>query len=323
MSDSADLVTSFQVVGPEELSAAIRNSNLETCQLSRSPAPSWMARALCTDLCLDIVELGPAMLFSGAMPVNCYTLVFVTKCPNKGHSFNFSTEHVDGYIGFFPPGGALDAHTPEGYANATLTVAADVFLAAVTKSFPEMPGRILTRGAGMRINPPEQSELRLLVDAVIANAKENNPLNSHLIRRARLEKVLLDSFLRILRAGCEQLIPPPNKRMTGKMHHLRLARDFIKESAKKSFQLDELTHAVGMSERGLEMLFHQTLGINPSAFIRHQRLHGVRRALLAADPATFTVKELALEWGFWHMGHFARNYQSIFGEKPSTTLMRS
>lgn len=77
-----------------------------------------------------------------------------------------------------------------------------------------------------------------------------------------------------------------------------------------------------MSSRGVELLFHDSLGIGPSAFIRHQRLHGVRRELLATAPEPGVVKKLALEWGFWHMGHFSQNYRQLFGETPTATLGR-
>jgi AraC family ethanolamine operon transcriptional activator len=78
-----------------------------------------------------------------------------------------------------------------------------------------------------------------------------------------------------------------------------------------------------MSQRGVEVLFQDSLGIGPTAFIRHQRLHGVRRELLEARQEHGLVKELALKWGFWHMGHFSRNYRQLFGESPSVTLGRS
>ena len=144
-------VVSMQVLDPEALAAAIHNANFQPCQISVRPSPSRIARVMCEEVCLDFAALGPAMLFSGTMPENCYTLVFVTDCPKKGRSFNFSVEHNDGYMGFFPPGGMLDAYTPEGYANATLTVPSSVFLTAVERLFPEIPDSILERGAGMRI----------------------------------------------------------------------------------------------------------------------------------------------------------------------------
>lgn len=33
-----------------------------------------------------------------------------------------------------------------------------------------------------------------------------------------------------------------------------------------------------------------------------------------------TVKDAAMQWGFWHLGQFATDYQQLFAEKPSLTL---
>jgi len=56
-------------------------------------------------------------------------------------------------MGFFPPGGALDAMVPAGSDIATLTVSAEAFQEALDLHFPEMPDAILARGVGMRIGP--------------------------------------------------------------------------------------------------------------------------------------------------------------------------
>lgn len=70
-------------------------------------------------------------------------------------------------------------------------------------------------------------------------------------------------------------------------------------------------------------MFQDSLGIGPNAFIRHQRLHGVRRELRVAPPQSGVVKASALQWGFRHLGHFAREYHSLFGESPRATLTRA
>jgi AraC-like DNA-binding protein len=315
-------VLSQQILDPEALTAAVRNANLQTCQLSGRPLPSMIARVMCEKVCLDFASLGPAMLFSGAMPQGCYTLIFVTECPQKGRSFNFATEHTDGYMGFFPPGGMVDAYTPEGYANATLTVPSAVFLAAVERSFPEIPERILSRGGGMRIGVAEQARLRGLLRAVTEGIEDRSGVLLGAAARRHLESDLLDAFLTALRSGSESLVPVPGPRVEGRLRRLKQARDYLTEHLHQPFELADLCGELTMSRRGVELLFRDCLGIGPNAFLRHQRLHGVRRALQNAPKAAGVVKQTAFAWGFWHMGHFAREYRSLFGESPVATLSR-
>ena len=313
-------VVSRHVLDPESLAAAIRNADFVPCQLSAKPLPSMIARVLGPQVCLDFAALGPAMLFSGSMPRDCYTLVFVTRCPEKGRSFNFSTEHTDGYMGFFPPSGVLDAYTPEGCTNATLTVPTPLFLTAAREMFPEIPDGVLDRGAGMRIGAAQQARLRGLLASVMAAIEDrSDPLLGKAVRD-HLEKELLDVFLAALRDGCDSLVRNPGQRVEGRLRRLRQARDYASDHLREPIHLADLCSVLGLSRRGVEMLFRDSLGIGPSAFLRHQRLHEVRRALRAASPMHGAVKETALEWGFWHMGHFSREYRALFGESPSATL---
>ncbi len=322
MEDMPPPVVSKQILDPEGLNAAIRNASFQLCQLSVRPLPSMLARVMCQNVCLDFASIGPAMLFCGSMPKDCYTLVFVTECPEKGRSFNFAAEHTDGYMGFFPPGGMLDAYTPEGYGNATLTIPAAVFLAAVEKSFPEIPDGILKRGAGMRIDAAEQSRLRGLLSSVRSGIEDGTgPLADERVRR-HLEVTLLDAFLTIMRGGCGSLVLPPGRRIEGRLRRLRQARDYVADHLHQPILVDDLCGVLGLSRRGVEVLFQDSLRIGPSAFLRHQRLHGVRRTLLTTPPVHGVVKESALKWGFWHMGHFSREYRELFGESPSATSAR-
>lgn len=216
----------------------------------------------------------------------------------------------------------MDVYTPEGYENATLTVAAPLFLAAVETSFPEIPDAVLRCGAGMRIGSAEQAMLRGLLSAVMECIDDGTASLEGKLARSHLEKSLLDAFLSALRSGCSFLVARPGRRIEGRMRRLRQVRDYVAGSLHGPMQLDDLCRSVGLSRRGVELLFQDSLGIGPNAFIRQQRLQGVRRALQSATPANGVVKQTAMEWGFLHMGHFASSYRILFGESPSSTLKR-
>lgn len=313
-------VVSMRVLAPEALSEAIHNATFQPCQLSAGASPSRLARVTCPTVCLDFVSLGASLLFKGTMPEGGYTLVFVTECERLGRALNFGVEHHGGYMGFFPPGSVLDAYTPQGYANATLTVPTTVFESAVERMFPEMPVAVLKHGGGMRIDAPDCARLCGLLKPVMEGIDDpRRPLAGE-IERSRLEGDLLDAFMLALRGGCESLIQPPGLRIAKKLSRLKQARDFIADHLHEPLPLATLCAELGMSRRGVEMLFKESLGIGPNAFLRHQRLHGARRTLRAAPREAGVVKQAALAWGFWHMGHFAREYRALFGESPSATL---
>jgi AraC-like DNA-binding protein len=302
------------------LAHAIRGAHLTPCQFSARPASSRLARVIGARTCLDFITLGPAMLFSGAMPAECFTLIYVRACPTTGRSFNFGVEHTDGYMGFFPPGGLADAVTPAGYANATLTIPAPCFHAALATAFPDMPETILASGAGMRVGPHEQSRLRALLDLCEAMIWQPGTAPLPPLARQQLDRAVLEGFLAALRSGCGNLVPPPAPRLAARHRRLRQARDFVAAHIHEPIHLDDLCAALSLSHRGAQNLFQDLLGVNPITYLRHQRLHGVRRALRIAPPGPGSVKRAALEWGFLHHGRFAAEYRELFGESPSKTL---
>lgn len=83
---------------------------------------------------------------------------------------------------------------------------------------------------------------------------------------------------------------------------------------------EELCAALGVSARRLHDAFHATLGMSPHAYLKSRRLMMVRRALLCREDRRDLVKSVALDHGFWHLGHFAHDYRTLFGELPSETI---
>jgi transcriptional regulator GlxA family with amidase domain len=56
--------------------------------------------------------------------------------------------------------------------------------------------------------------------------------------------------------------------------------------------------------------------------VRRTRLERVRLDLLTAGPGD-SVTDIAMRWGFFHLGRFSSIYASHFGELPSATRRRS
>lgn len=80
----------------------------------------------------------------------------------------------------------------------------------------------------------------------------------------------------------------------------------------------ELCDALGVSRRSLQYGFHEVWGVSPLSYLRVMRLNAARRSLKTAG----SVTEAATQLGFWHFGHFARDYHAMFGELPSMTFRR-
>jgi AraC-like DNA-binding protein len=103
---------------------------------------------------------------------------------------------------------------------------------------------------------------------------------------------------------------------------MRRFRRVVEENPDQPLYVPELCKAIGVSERTLRVCCQEQLGVGPKRYLLLRRLHLARRDLRKGSPDTTTVTEIATRYGYWHFGRFAGEYQSLFGESPSSTLHR-
>ncbi|WP_109512054.1 helix-turn-helix domain-containing protein [Pseudomonas ovata] len=87
------------------------------------------------------------------------------------------------------------------------------------------------------------------------------------------------------------------------------------------FSILDLCNSLGTSRRKLQYCFQSAVGINAMTYFRTLRLNSVRREL-QDSPSPPAIQAVAERWGFWHMGRFCGDYQTLFAERPSHTLRR-
>jgi AraC-like DNA-binding protein len=95
----------------------------------------------------------------------------------------------------------------------------------------------------------------------------------------------------------------------------------VDEHPEQPLYIPEICTAIGVSQRTLRMCCDEHLGMAPKRYLL-RRMHLVRRALHEAAADTASVTDVATRYGFWHLGRFAVEYCSVFGESPSATLRR-
>ncbi len=133
-----------------------------------------------------------------------------------------------------------------------------------------------------------------------------------------LEQDLIPLLIDALPSPHQSAAPRPYRRAS----LVATATAHIMAHLDQPLTLADICQAVSASQRSLQYGFQEMLGMGPMAFVKVQRLHGIRRALLYADPKPETVAQIAHQWGFWSLGHFSKDYKQLFGESPSQTLQR-
>jgi len=135
---------------------------------------------------------------------------------------------------------------------------------------------------------------------------------------------ILGQYLYLL--CCQDLATRVQSRDTNQQYaavplKLKVAENYVIAHVNRAPSVEEVAAAAQLSVRNLHTLFVKFRGMSPGAFIREQRLMGIRAALLGAGTGA-TVSDIVTAWNYQNFGNFAAAYRKHFGELPSETLER-
>jgi AraC-like DNA-binding protein len=102
--------------------------------------------------------------------------------------------------------------------------------------------------------------------------------------------------------------------------YVKRAEAYIEAHAGEPLSVAVLAAHVGASASSLHDGFQRFRNTTPMAHLRSVRLQRINAELRAAEPGRTAVTDVAMRWGFVHLGHFAAAYKKRFGESPSETL---
>jgi AraC-like DNA-binding protein len=105
-------------------------------------------------------------------------------------------------------------------------------------------------------------------------------------------------------------------------YHVRKARAFIESHLHEDITLGDIAAATSVCSRLLQKAFAHHCGCSPMRFLTQTRLQRIRQELERSTADTKIV-DVMMQYGFTQGGKFAKEYQQLFGEKPSDTLKRS
>jgi AraC-like DNA-binding protein len=176
-------------------------------------------------------------------------------------------------------------------------------------------------GDAMLIAPPPAAMARLQrLHAAAGQLAEDAPEIIANPEAARgLEQLLIDAMVECLSIG------KASESSLAQGQHAIVMRRFwrvVEENPEQPLYMPEICRAIRVPDRTLRMCCQEHLGMAPKRYLLLRRMHLARRALRQTAPDATSVTDVATRYGFWQLGRFAVEYQSLFGESPSATLRR-
>lgn len=93
---------------------------------------------------------------------------------------------------------------------------------------------------------------------------------------------------------------------------------YIEQNIRDNIDIEELSSVSNMSVRSIYNAFSKAFSTTPKCYIKQLKLHKLREDLLQGKCRNVT--EIALDYGFSHLGRFSSDYRKAFGELPSETM---
>lgn len=174
---------------------------------------------------------------------------------------------------------------------------------------------------GMDLRAPRCKSWLRAIQLLLRDVRAQTGIMDHPLLAPQIESMLFTGLLLAQPHNySDQLV---NERDLNTPRHIREVIRRIEEHPDLPLTIEELADESGISIRALQKSFLKTVGRSPMAYLKEIRLRRAHDDLVGADPRSgVTVTDIALKWGFMHLGRFSVSYRERFGESPSMTLRR-
>lgn len=170
---------------------------------------------------------------------------------------------------------------------------------------------------GFDLASPVGQSLLSAVDYLRVELSRPGGISEMPLARDQLESLVLTQLLlTVPNSFTDQLTAPSRPAQRSKV---RRAIELIDANPQAELSLGDLAVAAGVTGRQLQRGFKETVGMSPMAYVRAVRLDRVH-AELQEGAGVVSVTDVAMRWGFFHLGRFSQQYRDRFGVLPSETV---
>ncbi|BBH33354.1 ethanolamine operon regulatory protein [Pseudomonas sp. St290] len=233
-------------------------------------------------------------------------------------SIRMQGREVDDSSLFFLHGGEeFMFHMPMGMELLAITFERELFEQALAQTASAKEISQLLRQPVIRVSTQRYADARRRMLAVFSQALSNEDLGNTQDRELELEQAMLGELLQLMTdPACDkqQRLPSSTRSFIVEKCH-RLATAELNNVP----SVDELCQRLQVSRRTVQNSFRSVAETTPINYLRSVRLNGVRRTLMSTQAAHLSIGDAAAQWGFYHLSHFAAEYQELFAELPSHT----
>ena len=298
----------------DEMAVAARHWDIDFAQLDRGRFQGEVVQVVSGGVLFSEGRFGRTLTQQGVAPRGMRSFVVPA-----GTNVHFKWRGKD--IGAndllaFPRNGELYAISNSAFHVYTISLPEELLEAAARAADVPRFCEILRRER-VSCSPAILNPIRQRLSDISRAAKRDRRRSGEMSALGDLQREIPQLVVRAMAVASASTDAKPVRKRD---HAVRRANAFISEFRNWPLSVRHLCEAIGVSERTLQYAFLEHFGVTPRLYVRAFRLNKVRRELRRSNPDDTKISEVAGRWGFWHMGQFAADYRTQFGELPSQTL---
>jgi len=307
---NAPAVTSSTFTDSEEWSAVLSDWNLQFRQLDCGPLQASIDRVISSKLVVQRVQLSRRFHQCGFAPHGVLTFGI----PDLGDSIKWygDSAHKRSMMNFNRRNG-FDAVSEVGFAANTFSIGSVAFeQEASAMGMPMSVDQVTDSAEQFLVGTADLNRMRTIVSGLLTVTARDT------FSESIVEELQNDLIQLLVQSVANPDALTAKSNYTQRQQAADRALELIRTSTNTS-TLGEIYEYAGVSYRTLNRAFKERFGVSPKQYIVATRLAEARRALVSSQ-GSVRITDVASNWGFWHLGRFARDYKRMFGELPSDTL---
>jgi len=303
-------VQSLSLFDPDALSDAVRSSSFEHVQLERGDFRAELKHVDIGCLKVDSGCYTRKVIARGHFPPDSIMLGCVLDSHEEGCINGYRFRRNDVVV--FPKGAELDYLLPAATTWCSVQLSEPLLEdAACTElgfdSVKVLPGHLPLVQLMRRLLIGNTSKLAICMSRAGLSVLAN-------------EEILLEQIRHVANHYFSDVVNMRRPSFSNRMAIMRQFEHKVRERIDTVVRIPELCTELGVSDRTLEYLFKEEIGMTPKQYSNVLRLNAARREMLRNRSVDKTVSQIAQRCGVRHLGRFANAYLRQFGELPSETL---
>jgi len=168
----------------------------------------------------------------------------------------------------------------------------------------------------INLNTGFGNTLTEFVGYLLRQADLNSPLFDSSILVKELEKSFMTMVLTCLPNNYSDYLEQTDSKVLP--HYVYNAKKYIDDNLKEDITPAKVIEVCKLPCRSVYEGFQKYLGMTPLNYIKNRRLEKIHNELKAYSTKS-SITEVAMKWGYRHLGRFSGEYYKRYGEKPSET----